>query len=282
MQQDYSDVPVRFAVREHETSEADRQQRGTSAGLEIRVLGDFAVARDGAPIDLPPSRKTRALLAYLAIDGRRHRRERLCELFWEVPDDPRGALRWSLSRIRRALGVQAEACLSADRNTVQLSLECISSDYASICEVAQADLNTCPLPVLERAAAHFSGPFLADLSLPRCPEYEAWRAALSDEAEVMHIRLLRVLVGRLQQEPERALRYAHRLRRLSPDNQSLTLEIEALARAARHGAFSAQSTVRPLRVAENLMERNVEPLRNHASCVRAASTERRVLAFQRR
>jgi hypothetical protein len=96
MHQEYSDAPVRLAVREHETSEADLQQRGTSAGLEIRVLGDFAVARDGAPIHLPPSRKTRALLAYLAIDGRKHRRERLCELFWEVPDDPRGALRWSL------------------------------------------------------------------------------------------------------------------------------------------------------------------------------------------
>jgi hypothetical protein len=165
---------------------------------------------------------------------------------------------------------------------VQLSLACISSDYASIRELAQADLNACPLPVLERCAAHFSGPFLADLSLPRCPEYEAWRAALSDETEVLHIRLLRALVGRLKQEPERALRYAHRLRRLSPDNRSLTLEIEELARAARQGAFSAQPTVRPLRIAENLVERTLEPLRNHASRVHAACSERRVLAFQRR
>ncbi len=68
--------------------------------LEFRVLGEFEVIRGGAPVTLPPSRKTRALLAYLALTGQKHRRERLCEIFWDVPDDPRGALRWSLSKIR--------------------------------------------------------------------------------------------------------------------------------------------------------------------------------------
>ena len=34
------------------------------------------------------------------MTGRPYRRERLCEIFWENPDDPRGASRWSLSKIR--------------------------------------------------------------------------------------------------------------------------------------------------------------------------------------
>ncbi len=68
--------------------------------LEFRVLGEFEVVRDGATVTLPPSRKTRALLAYLALSRQEHRREKLCEIFWDVPDDPRGALRWSLSKIR--------------------------------------------------------------------------------------------------------------------------------------------------------------------------------------
>ena len=59
--------------------------------LELRVLGELEVIRDGAPAMLPPSRKTRALLAYLALTRHKHRRERLCEIFWDVPDDPRGA-----------------------------------------------------------------------------------------------------------------------------------------------------------------------------------------------
>ncbi len=63
--------------------------------LEIRLLGELAIAREGVPLALPKSRKTLALLAYLAATGRRHRRDRLCSRLWELPDDPRDALRWS-------------------------------------------------------------------------------------------------------------------------------------------------------------------------------------------
>lgn len=63
------------------------------AGLELRFLGDFEVRRDGRAVPLPPSKKTRALLAYLCLQPRRFSREQLCQLLWEVPDDPRGSLR---------------------------------------------------------------------------------------------------------------------------------------------------------------------------------------------
>src|SRR5437667_915925 len=88
--------------------------------LELRVLGELEVIRDGAPVALPPSRKTRALLAYLALTRRPHRRERLCEIFWDVPDDPRGALRWSLSKIRPFVDDPAYPRLVAERQTVEL------------------------------------------------------------------------------------------------------------------------------------------------------------------
>ena len=90
------------------------------SGLRLAVLGDFKVFRDGQAVALPPSKKTRALLAYLAVVQRPQRRERLCEMFWEVPDDPRGALRWSLWRIRQIVGTGRESCVRADRNTVSL------------------------------------------------------------------------------------------------------------------------------------------------------------------
>ena len=61
--------------------------------LEIRLLGELEVLRDGTAVPLPASRKSRALLAYLAATSRTHLRERLCELLWEGPDDPRAALR---------------------------------------------------------------------------------------------------------------------------------------------------------------------------------------------
>ena len=45
------------------------------AGLTLRVLGDLEVIRGGAVLDLPPSRKTRGLLAYLALNPKAMRRE---------------------------------------------------------------------------------------------------------------------------------------------------------------------------------------------------------------
>jgi DNA-binding SARP family transcriptional activator len=274
MQHVHSGFPIRLATERLDAPARVGQNPGQhgASGLEIRVLGAFGVLRDGASVPLPPSRKTRALLAYLAVDGRKHQRERLCELFWELPDDPRGALRWSLSRIRQVLG-DHESVLKADRNTVQLCLENIGFGYASIRGLTQVDLNACPLAVLESCAAQFSGPFLADLSLPRCPEFEAWRAAISDEADVLHIRLLRALIERTGAEPERALAYAHQLRRLSPDNQNLAREIEVLARAARQNAMTAQPAARALRVAG---ARPVEFMRD-----RVADTTSQVLPLHR-
>ena len=61
--------------------------------LEIRLLGELAVVRDGRVAPLPASRRTRALLGYLAATARPHLRSHLCDLLWEGPDDPRAALR---------------------------------------------------------------------------------------------------------------------------------------------------------------------------------------------
>ena len=97
--------------------------------LEIRVLGGLDVVRDGVSATLPPSRKTRALLAYLALAAGRHRREQLCEMFWDVPDDPRGSLRWSLSKIRPIVDEVSLPRLLADRQSVELHTEGTTVDF---------------------------------------------------------------------------------------------------------------------------------------------------------
>ena len=146
--------------------------------LDIGVLGDFRVLRDGVPIELPPSKKTRALLAYLAVTGQSHRRERLCELFWEIPDDPRGALRWSLSKIRQILGRSSER-LETDRNAVALKVDGIHLDFARVGTLRRDDVGSRETSDLEEVAALYRGGFLSDLSLQRCPDFEAWRIAIA-------------------------------------------------------------------------------------------------------
>src|SRR5512143_660065 len=86
--------------------------------LEIRLLGEMDIVRGGLRLDLPPSKKTRGLLAYLALTGRPHRRDRLCNLFWDVADDPRGALRWSLSRLRAVVDEPERPRIRATRDSV--------------------------------------------------------------------------------------------------------------------------------------------------------------------
>src|ERR1700748_1268597 len=78
--------------------ESDRP--GDGAALQLRLLGPLTIGRDGAPLNLPASRKVRGLLAYLSLAPHAVTRSQLCELLWDVPNDPRGELRWCLSKLR--------------------------------------------------------------------------------------------------------------------------------------------------------------------------------------
>lgn len=220
--------------------------------LEIRVLGDFAVLRAGTPIELPPSRKTRALLAYLAVVGRPQRRERLCEMFWEIPDDPRGALRWSLSKIRQILKPEADGGLQADRNVVSLGLDGILLDIAPLLSLNASAVDGLDTATLEDFAGRFRGGFLDGLTLPRCPDYEAWRVAIADEMEVLRLRILRVLIDRLREsDPARALTHAHALSALTEDGE-LAAETARLGEAARRTATVVAAPAAAIAVANAL------------------------------
>lgn len=201
--------------------------------VDIHVLGGISVIRDGIELDLPPSRKTRALLAWLALADRPQRRERLCEIFWDIPDDPRAALRWSLSRIRQLVG----EALEADRETVALNHRRISLDYHRVAQALSSDFSMMSIREAEQLAALFRGPFLDDLALPRCPAFEAWRAAMANEAELAELTLRRTLIDRLKDDPARALVHARALEALNPGNEDLADEIRLLGEASRRQAL---------------------------------------------
>ena len=139
--------------------------------MQLRLLGPMAVIAEGKPLPLPASRKTRALLGYLAAEGKPVRRERLCHLFWEIPDDPKGALRWSLSKLRGLLG----GAIVADRETAALDLSGLDIDYIEL-KAAAANLAATPTERLEQICASASGGlFMCELDLPNCDDFNAWR-----------------------------------------------------------------------------------------------------------
>jgi TolB-like protein len=209
------------------------------AVLEIRVLGTLEVIRDGTSATLPPSRKTRALLAYLTLSQRPHRREELCEMFWDVPDDPRAALRWSLSRIRTLVDEPAAIRLVADRHTVELQTEARVVDL--FMAQAVADDRAATATELGRAAALFRGPLLAELDLTEESGFRSWLLGLREDARRLQTTILRTLTERLRTTPEAALPYARELVRIEPfDEIAWAQLIETLAGANRTGEIKQQ------------------------------------------
>jgi TolB-like protein/Flp pilus assembly protein TadD len=200
--------------------------------LELRVLGELAICRDGAVLRLPQSKKTRALLAYLALEGRPVRRERLTTIFWEVPDDPRGALRWSLSKLRETVGPSQ---IVADRDSVAFEPADTAVDLATVRALDRAGLDKAPLEALEAAAGAFRAELLSGLDLPDCHDFQIWLAAMREEAAALHRRLLQALVRREAAQPARALPHARRLVELDPLDAPARIELMRLLIAAGHG-----------------------------------------------
>src|SRR5271170_1291584 len=87
----------------------------------LLLLGPLQVIQNGTPVSLPPSRKVRALLGYLGMAPRPVTRERLCELFWDVADDPKSELRWCLSKLRPLADAPTTTRLIADREHVWIN-----------------------------------------------------------------------------------------------------------------------------------------------------------------
>jgi pimeloyl-ACP methyl ester carboxylesterase/DNA-binding SARP family transcriptional activator len=159
--------------------------------LSIQTLGALQVQFNGATLPLPASRKTRALLGYLALSAAPQRRDRLCELLWEVPDDPRGALRWSLSKLRPVLNAGNQLRLLADRERVRLDTDTIEVDSHQLRDCA--DDENASLEEMQRAWEKAAEPLLEDCELPNHPDFSAWLKHQRDGFTRLRVRLARRL-----------------------------------------------------------------------------------------
>jgi DNA-binding SARP family transcriptional activator len=142
--------------------------------LNLALLGGFQ-GRLGAAAPLRlPTRKTKALLAFLALPpGRSHPREKLASLLWGGMREPqaRRGLRQSLFTLRKAVGVPPGALL-IDGETVALNPSAVDVDVA---EFERQVAEGTPA-ALDRAAALYRGEFLEGLALQEAP-FEEWLLA---------------------------------------------------------------------------------------------------------
>jgi adenylate cyclase len=203
-----------------------------AAQLTLRLLGEIEVIRGGERMALPPSRKARGLLAYLAATGRAHRRDRLCAIFWDTPDDPRGALRSSLSRLRGVVDTPRQRRIVAERDAVCFDGADAEVDLFAVRRALAPGVDAASTEELERAAASFRGEFAEGLDLPNCPEFQAWCVAEREEARRLRVLILKTLIERHGACPEVALPHARTLVGVDVDEVSSHVTLLRLLLAA--------------------------------------------------
>ncbi|MFN8626069.1 MAG: AAA family ATPase [Candidatus Binatia bacterium] len=256
------------------TAEADAVRALPS--LCLRVLGALELWRGTQRLELPPSKKTRALLAYLAVTQRPQRRDRLCGMFWDVTDDPRAALRWSLSKLRALVDDCGVQRIVADGGGVGFDAAGARVDLFTVREQLTAPASDLTSEQLGGLAAEFRGEFLEGLELPDFQEFQFWCVAMREEARVLQARVLRSLVDRLVEEPEQALPHARSLAQADPLNVGACISLLEIlvrsgrAREAERHYDSAQRLFRDLQLSE--VERLTEAWRSigHGASRRAA------------
>ncbi|MFN3388022.1 MAG: alpha/beta fold hydrolase [Allosphingosinicella sp.] len=174
--------------------------------FRLRLVGELALFEGDRDVPLPASRKTRALFVYLLRARAPVRRERLCELFFDLPDDPRAALRWSLTKIRHMLEPRTDL-LQTEENTVSLD----PAGFATDVEALEAMLEAPELPAGEELAALLEEMLdapLAGLDLPQLDSVSAWLAAERSLIDRLRGRLFLRAAGRADLTPEQRQRFA--------------------------------------------------------------------------
>jgi len=165
-------------------------------GLELRLIGELVVARDGVALALPASKKTRALLAYLAATGRPQLRERLCALLWDGPDDPRAALRWSLTKLRPLVDDQDHVRIIADRDHVELVANGAAIDLAMVRAAVPSGAGAASTEAMAAVAPLLRGELLEGLELPDCYRYDEWLRSERENVRRLGVTLLATLIAR--------------------------------------------------------------------------------------
>jgi len=204
----------------------------STPAIHLRMLGPMQIRRAGKAIELPASRKVRALIAYLALNPEPVTRSHLCELLWDVPNDPRGELRWCLSKSRALLDSPGHRRVHTREETIRLDLTGCLVDVLEVARAADRGIAELP-PALQRSLASlFTGDFLEGLEVARNPEFDGWLTAQRRRFRGCHVALLEHLA--MNAAGDAALPYLERWRQLAPfDMRVHEVLLASLAKAGR-------------------------------------------------
>jgi TolB-like protein len=173
--------------------------------LQVLLLGPARLLRDDQPTALPRSRKVLALLGYLALERVPQPRSRLCDLLWDGPNDPRGELRWCLSKLRALVDDDDRSRVLASGNAeVALDLSDAFFDAAAVERLPVAGLAALSAEALGAAWAHFRGDFLEGVEIDAAPQLSTWLSARRHAFRALRVSIARELALRPSSDAQEA------------------------------------------------------------------------------
>lgn len=190
--------------------------QAADAVLRLQLLGPLTISRGGAPVALPKSRKVRALAAYLALAARGVTRSKLCELLWDAPSDPRGELRWCLSRVRSVIDEPDVSRIETRGDAISFDARGCVVDVLEIDRVLKEGVEKLELAELRRLVPLFAGEFLEGLHIENSPLFNQWAAAERRRMRSAHAFVLTEIASRLPEEDHELLTYLEQWLKVDP------------------------------------------------------------------
>ena len=193
-------------------------------GLSLKVLGDFAVFDMAGASLLLPTKKTRALLGYLAANVEKpQQREKLIGLLWGNfgEKQARHSLNQAVMAIRKLGSEAGLTLLEGDGERITLSGNAIAIDLTEF----RNRLPTDPIG----ATALYEGPFLDGLTIPD-PAFNEWLTATRSEIHRLACNAMEQATDVAEEggELDAATAIARRLVALDPLRESAHRRLMAL------------------------------------------------------
>src|SRR5438067_1490114 len=199
--------------------------------LRVRLLGRPGLEHDGESRRLE-GHKPWALLTYLLLEPRAPTRRELADLLWSEADDPLGAVRWSLSQVRKAVNPPAE--IGERDGRIKMDAEVLVVDAG---ELLRGEWDETSIDDLVR------GELLEGMSFGEAPSFDTWLQVQRARVATSAADALRWAATLLShREPDRALALAERALRSEPFDDALhelIVEIHAARGDRERGRISA-------------------------------------------
>jgi TolB-like protein len=159
--------------------------------------------------------------------------------------DPRGELRWSLSKIRRLVDQSGRCRIDTPADAIRLDLSDCHVDAIEIIRAVEEGIETLPVERLRTLSVLLAGDFLDGLEIDRCPTFSSWMVAQRHRFRGFHAVILERLVRSIP--GDEVFCHLEKWRQLAPFDQCVHAALlDALARRGRirEGEEHLAATVR--------------------------------------